>query len=32
LQKSSSDVRPREATAVAAGVGDGGLAMVGRPA
>jgi len=32
LQKSSSSVRPREATAVAAGVGDGGLAMVGRPA
>ncbi len=32
LQKSSSDVRPREATAVAAGVGDGGLAVVGRPA
>jgi len=32
LQKSSSDVRPREATAVAAEVGDGGLAVVGRPA
>ncbi len=32
LQKSSSDVRPREAIAVAAEVGDGGLAVVGRPA
>jgi len=31
LQKSSSDARLREATAVAAGVGDGSLAIVGRP-